>query len=276
MRQKISAIILNYKHLDDTIACVRSLSQTDLGKSVNYYIVDNSPEPSTNNYLKTIFPKISYISSPTNPGFAAGNNLAIKKALRAGSTHILIINPDVTVSRHFFVPLMKHFSNKEVGLVAPIIYHTQKGQKVYGLEGRVDWQYAKPEHRNLKKNLKLTPIVSEFVTFACVLISKEVFQKVGLLDQSYFMYFEDVDYCLTAGNAGFKIILDPSVAVSHRTSSSFAKPTQKLGISFWSHLHFINKWLPWYRRLIPYCYAITIYPYLYLLWTYHSIKYKHG
>jgi len=158
--------------------------------------------------------------------------------------------------------------------VAPVIYHEQKRRKIYGLEGKVKWKYAKPEHRNLFNIKRLRPITSEFVTFACVLISADTFRKVGYLDEGYFMYFEDVDYCLSADKAGKKIILDPSVVVAHNTSSSFKRPTQKLFISFKSHLRFIKKWLTPIKRLVPYLYAFTLYPYLYLLWTYHGIKYK--
>ncbi|KKT30851.1 MAG: glycosyl transferase family protein [Microgenomates group bacterium GW2011_GWC1_44_10] len=243
---------------------------------MDYYIIDNSPLPEVERGFKKNFPNIHYVSSPANPGFAAGNNLAIRQALKAGSTHILIINPDAAVGRNFFRPLLKHFSDKKVGIVAPVIYHEQKRRKIYGLEGKVDWKYAKPEHRNLYSLKKLEPIVSDFVTFACVLISADTFRRVGLLDEGYFMYFEDVDYCLSAGRRGKKIILDPSVVVAHNTSSSFKRPTQKLFISFKSHLRFINKWLPPTKRLIPYLYALSLYPYLYLLWSYHYLKYaKH-
>ncbi len=262
--------------MDDTIKCLKSLKSSDLGSKVDYFVVDNSPEPGTEKYLKSKFPKLNYLRSPGNLGFAGGNNQAIIKGLNENVDYFLIINPDVTVNKHFFKPLLVHLKDKKVGIVAPVIYHSQKGKKVFGLEGKVDWRYAKPSHRNLNRLNDLNPITSEFVTFACVLIRKDVFRKAGLLDRGYFMYFEDVDYCLAAGQAGFKIILDPKVQVAHRTSSSFARPTQKLGISFRSHLHFINKWLPLEKRFIPYTYSLFIYPYLYLLWTYHGLKYKNG
>lgn len=276
MAPKISAIILNYKHHDDTIKCIRALQQTDLGTRVTYYIVDNSPNAVVEKEFKKIFPGVIYISSPTNPGFAAGNNKAIRRFLKTDGEYVLIINPDVTVGHDFFTPLLKHFEDEKVGLVAPAILHTQKGLKMYGLEGKVDWSLAKPEHRNLRKLKKTDPILSEFVTFACVLISRNTFLSAGLLDEGYFMYFEDVDYCLTAGKAGKKIILDPTVLVSHNTSSSFSRPTQKLIISFKSSLRFIAKWLPCSQRLVPYLYTFINYPYLYLLWTYHGLKYKNG
>lgn len=216
------------------------------------------------------------MNSHSNIGFAAGNNKAIREALKNGSDYILIINPDVRVSNRFFTPLLKHFSDSKVGIVAPAIYHTQKDKKIYGLDGKVDWKYAKPEHRNLPSVKNLKPTFSEFVTFACALISKNTFKKAGLLDEGYFMYFEDVDYCLTAIRVGKRIILDPSVVVSHNTSSSFKRPTQKLVISFKSHLRFIKKWLSFPKRIIPYIFTFINYPYLYFLWTYHGIKYKNG
>lgn len=275
MSRKISAVILNYRHPQDTIKCIQALMNSRGSQEVEYFIVDNSPELAVEKRFKKLFPKVNYLASPKNPGFAAGNNLAIRQSLKKGSEYLLIINPDVTVSHDFFVPLMKHFDDPKVGLVAPVITHTQKGQKTYGLEGKVDWRLAKPEHRNLPVLPSLKPVIAEFVTFACVFISTDTFQKAGLLDEGYFMYFEDVDYCLTAGKFGKRIVLDPSVSVAHNTSSSFKRPTQKLYISFCSHLRFIKKWLPLSRRLIPYLYTLTLYPYLYLLWSYHSLKYKH-
>ena len=276
MQEKLSAVILNYKHPEDTISCLRALKKSEDGDRAVYYIVDNSPDPKVEERFKKLFPKIHYIGSPTNPGFAAGNNLAIRQALKAGSSHVLIINPDATVGHSFFRPLLTHFSDKKVGIVAPVIYHEQIRRKIYGLEGKVDWKYAKPEHRNLSDVHELGPIISEFVTFACVLISADTFKQAGLLDEEYFMYFEDVDYCLSAGRVGKKIILDPSVVVFHNTSSSFKRPTQKLLISFKSHLRFITKWLPPTKRLVTYIYAFTLYPYLFLLWTYQGFKYaKH-
>ncbi|HSV95144.1 MAG TPA: glycosyltransferase family 2 protein [Spirochaetia bacterium] len=274
MKTKVAAVILNYKHLDDTLSCLSALKKADQGKDVVYYVVDNSPTKETAKVFKTSYPKVVYISSPTNPGFAGGNNLAIRQILEKNFTHVLIINPDVTVGKRFFTPLLKHFEDNKVAIVAPAISHTQKNIKMFGLEGKVNWDLAKPEHRNIKHLRSKKPINCEFVTFACVLISTDNFRKVGLLDEGYFMYLEDVDYCLTTKKDGYKIILDPSVLISHETSSSFKHPTQKLKISFKSHLRFIHKWLSPLKRIRPLIYIFLLYPYLYFLWTYHEYKYR--
>lgn len=256
MPKCVAAIILNYNHPEDTANCIKNLKRADKNHLVDFFIVDNSPP------------------NP-NRGFAKGINKGIRMALRQKQfKYFLIINPDVNVGQDFF-ELLKNFSDQEVGIVAPAICHQQNNQTMYGLDGFVDWKYAKSTHYNQSFLPKSRSIDSQFVTFACVLISREVIKKVGTLDERYFMYCEDVDYCLTVKNHGFKIILDSSVLVGHNTSSSFAIPTQKLPISFRSQLKFIAKWLPWYRQIVPYLYNFLLYPYLYVLWSYHHAKNKH-
>ena len=274
MHHEISAIILNYKHPKDTISCLRALLKTDAGKEVAYYIVDNSPEEGSERGFKEQFPKINYLSSPTNLGFAAGNNQAIRKILKSGSKYILIINPDVVVEKSFFRPLLSDFAkDKMAGVVAPAIRHQQKGITFFGLWGKVDWKTGKATHVNLRQLPKNKTVKkAEFVTFACVLVKADVFRKVGLLDERYFMYLEDVDFCLQAKKAGFHILLDQNVVVDHQTSSSFKRPTDKLAISFRSQLLFINKWLRFPNNVVPILFAMLLYPYLYVLWTYHFYK----
>jgi len=275
MTPKLTSIILNYRNSSDTLGCLKSLQSADLGKNMNYLIVDNSADGGESAIeIREAAPEIDLIINKENLGFAGGNNIGIKKAIAKGAHYVLIINPDVRVGKNFFKPLLSHFSDTRIGIVAPAIKHSQKNKVVYGLEGKVDWTLAKPEHRNLSQIKENNPVKSQFVTFACVIIATKAFKKAGLLDDGYFMYFEDVDYCLTAHKSGYDIILDPTVLVTHRTSSSFKSPTGKLPISFKSHLRFIFKWLKWPDLIRPLIYAVTLYPYLYLLWSYHSLKYR--
>lgn len=274
METKVAAIILNYKKLDDTLSCLSALKKSDQGGGVKYFVVDNSPTKETERTFKKSHPEVSYVASPKNLGFAGGNNLALKSIVKGDYTHVLIINPDVTVGKNFITPLLKNFEDKRVGIVAPAISHTQKNIKMFGLEGKVNWHLAKPEHRNIQNLKSKKPVNCEFVTFACVLISTATIRKIGLLDEGYFMYLEDVDYCLTAKRWGIRIILDPKVLITHKTSSSFKHPTQKLKISFKSHLRFIKKWLSPINRVRPLIYIFFLYPYLYFLWTYHELRYN--
>ncbi len=274
MNPKIFCLVLNYQHFLDSGKCLTNLLKSDLPTGVEFLIVNNSPDDSSNKYFRRVFPKIKVIRNGGNFGFAKGNNVGIRYAMKQGASHVLIINPDVTVGRRFLKPLLSGLtSDKKAVIVAPAIRHEQKGETFFGLQGKIDWKTGKASHlnvRRLPKNKGAKGI--EFVTFACALIKTEVFGKVGLLDERYFMYLEDVDYCLSARRAGFKILLDQGVVVDHLTSSSFRKPTDKLLISFRSQITFIYKWLKFPKNIFPIGYTLFFYPYLYLLWTYHFYK----
>src|SRR3989344_1551790 len=275
MTSKVAVVVLNYRRHLDTINCVKALLKSDLPKGSEIICVDNSPGTQSATAIKKELPGVRFIKSAKNLGFAGGNNLGIKSALERGASHLLIINPDVSVGKIFFGPLLSVFIKEpRTGLVAPAIRHSQNNHLFYGLEGSIDWRFALARHLNLQKPPKKILRPARFVTFACVLIKAEVFHHVGLLDDGFFMYLEDVDYCLRARRADYSIFLHPVVVVDHATSSSFKRATDKLPISFKSQIRFIGKWLPFPKNIIALIYAFLFYPYLYILWTYHDIKWK--
>lgn len=267
---KVCCLILNYNRRADTLACAHALLASRLPVATELIIIDNG-EKNLGAYFRKELPGATYLKSPGNVGFAAGNNLGIRHALKHNATHILIINPDVTAPHNFLLPLLQTFKDSpRSGLVAPA--HTEE-QGSYGLGGTIDWKWATFEHENLAK-LPKQPRSYNFLTFACVLIKKEVFEKIGLLDERYFMYLEDVDYCVSASRASFDLILNPSVVVVHKTSSSFADPRSKIRLSLRSCLLFIHKWYRFPRNLLPLIHALYFYPYTYFHWTLKRWKAK--
>jgi GT2 family glycosyltransferase len=276
MNLKLYCLVLNYQNHLDTEKCVRSLLNSDLPQNSKILILDNSPTNTSLNFLKKKLPQIELLKNKRNFGFAGGNNPGIRLALAEGATHILIINPDVEVGKTFLRPLLKSLKLKpKIGLIAPTISHFQGRYQRFGLEGHLNWRLAKAFHTNLARPPQQTNLrIGDFVTFACVLIKSEVFENCGLLDERYFMYLEDVDYCLTAQKKGFLSAVDPTVTVNHVTSSSFKCPTDKLKISFISQIKFIHKWLKFPQKMIAYGYTCLFYPYLFFLWKIQSLRHQ--
>lgn len=269
----IFVIILNYKRYGDTKRCLGSIFASDLPKESIVLVVDNSQVGQEQNELKKKFHSITLIPNKKNVGFATGNNIGIQYALKQGATHILIVNPDTVIPKTFFAPLLSTIhSNPNTGIVAPALKHRQKNEIFYGLDGSIDWRTGKPTHVNVISIKDTSTIKAEFVSFACVLIAASVFAKIGLIDEGYFMYLEDVDFCLRARQANFRVYLNPTVVVEHKTSSSFRRPTDKLFYSFPSHLYFITKWMAFPQKIFAILYICLFYPYLYLLWTIHGLK----
>ncbi len=264
MKTKVFALILNYNNPKDTVEAARSLLGSDIPSNSQIVIIDNSDEDQKMHF-STQLKDIAYIKSKGNIGFAAGNNLGIKYALDHGATHILILNPDVRVPKEFYNPLLNTFKvHNSAGIVAPA--HREPGSLTYGLGGSINWANCTFPLQNSTK-LPKNEREYDHLTFACVLIKADIIRLVGLLDERYFMYLEDVDYCVRAKKAGYELWLNPSVYVTHNTSSSFADKRGKIRLSLSSCLKFINKWYHFPNNLIPYLHSLYFYLMTYVLWT---------
>ena len=272
MKTKVFALILNFNNPKDTILAARSLKNSDLPKNAEIVVIDNAPVDQKAVFSKQI-PGAVYIKSKGNIGYAAGNNLGIRYALTQKATHILLLNPDVRVPKVFFSKLFNTFeTNRDAGIVAPA--HHEPGERKYGLGGHVDWATCSFPHDNVSV-LPNHERKYDLLTFACVLVKAEVFKKIGLLDERYFLYLEDVDYCETAKRAGYTLYLNPKVCVTHNTSSSFADKRSKIKYSFLSSLIFIKKWYQLPHNIRPILHSLYFYPYTYLLWTLKLWKNKY-
>lgn len=134
-----------------------------------------------------------------NLGFAGGNNIGIKQALNKKVDYVLLLNNDMVVDKNFLKELIKvGESDEEIGILGPI-------------GGKINWLYTKGIHviRN-----------NDYITGACMLVKLEVIKKIGLMHEDYFLYFEDVDWCIKAHKAGYKCVLVPSSKIWHKVSSS--------------------------------------------------------
>lgn len=269
---KIAIIILNYKDYQATANCIASIKKSDLPPGSIIYVIDNSNDLSGQQLLLNKHPHIKLIKNKHNYGFAKGNNIGIKMAIKDGASHLLILNPDVSIPKVFFNPLTSQLKkNSKVAIIAP--GHLHNNQITLG--GFLNRLTGMAKHQTIKRiRNKSTLTFHDYVSFACVLLKADVVKKIGLLNDQYFMYFEDVEYCLKLRSEGYSIAADPSVLISHQTSSSFSSSLGKLKYLVPSHFRFIINNLHGINKLTALVYQSLHYPYLYLLWTYHHWRYR--
>lgn len=180
-----------------------------------------------------------------NRGFAKGANIGIKKALKQGATKVLLINPDADITKAAILKLCK--SNADI--VSPVLRFERQGETVLDFGGKVNWLLGRTTHN------ENTPGKIDFVSGACMLINSKVFEKIGYFDERFFMYFEDVDFCLRAKSAGLKVAIDPVVVADHQISEhKYSENSIKKGYLLASNKYFMQKWLRWYAKLPSYAY----------------------
>ncbi|MCL4397575.1 glycosyltransferase family 2 protein [Patescibacteria group bacterium] len=175
-----------------------------------------------------------------NIGFAGGVNKGIKVALKRGAERVLLVNPDVKISADL------ERIDADSDIVSPVLRFRRKGKWVYDMGGKVNWVLGRTTHtevgdmgevRGLKKNI-------EYVSGACMVVKKGVFEKIGFFDERFFLYFEDADFCLRAKAAGLKVAVDPNIIVEHNISEHrFTRDQFKIRQNLKSNFLFIRKWV---------------------------------
>lgn len=233
---KVGVVVVNYNNPEDTRETLKSLYGANTPKiKLDIYLVNNGCTDLESSYLKEEFPLITQIDSSKNLGFGGGNNLGIKKALQQGVDYIMLVNNDIKIkSKDFFGEMLK--TKKD--LVAPVIYSYVNKVKKYDFGGVVDKLFGRNTH--LKSQSE-----ADYYSAACLLINAQVFKKNIFFDEDYFLYYEDVDFCLRAKKLGFSCGLAPNALVFHKLSASTNQlGPKKIKYLAQSHLRFCLEHLP--------------------------------
>jgi len=250
MSPKVFIIILNWNGWSDTLECLKSLENNDY-PNYQVVIIDNGSKqkPESPNS------KIKIIYNQENLGFSGGNNVGIKYALDNGADYVLLLNNDTIVDSHFLTKLVKVAeSDKDFGMLGPKIYFADQKDKIWFAGGKLNWLYNQGTMRGCnevdqgqydKPDIQET----EYITGCCVLVKKQVIEKIGLMPEEYFIYYEDTDWSFKARRAGFKCIFVPQSKIWHKGSkSSIEYSLPYIYYHTRNGLIFATRYAPWYIK----------------------------
>ncbi len=241
---KVFIIILNYNGKDFIKECLNSIYQSDY-PNYEAVVVDNGSKDGSFELVKNYFSNAHFIKNEKNRGFAGGNNVAIRFALEKFADYIFLLNNDATVEKNAISKLVDFAQkNKTAGIVSPVVYNQNKS--IWFSGGEIKWLTMKSIH--ISKIISDRPYETEFISGCAMFVAKDVFQEIGLLDDKYFLYYEDDDFCVRARKKGFKCIVVPQAGVTH-----FEKSQENLENKiYWlvlSGLIFFKKHMPVHFRL---------------------------
>src|SRR4030042_666389 len=257
---KISTVVLNYNGLSETLDCLNSLRKIqEKNFTVETIVVDNNSSNGSFEVLSKL-KGIEFISNSQNLGFSGGNNMGIKKAILKNTDAVLILNNDTIVDKLALINLAQALEFGDI--ISPKIYFapgfefhkdrykkSELGKVIWYAGGEIDWQNVIGKHTGVDKVdtgqfSKRKEI--NLATGACMLVRREVFEKIGLFDEKYFLYLEDMDFCVRAKNAGFKIIFEPQAIIWHKNAGSVGGSGSRLQDYFISRnrLLFVFKYAP--------------------------------
>lgn len=235
---KVFVTLVDYNSEKNTLSCLDSLDQLEIKDfELQIVVVDNASKNNFKADKKYQNFKLKIIRSEENLGFAGGQNMGIKYGLENGADYILVLNNDVILDKDLIVELLKAFQEKkDCGIVSPKIYfakghefhknrysESELGKVIWYAGGKMDWKNVLASHRGVDEvdkgqyeKLEQT----DFASGCCMMIKKEVLEKVGLFDEKYFLYYEDNDLSQRAKKAGFKVFYQPKAILWHLNAGS--------------------------------------------------------
>jgi GT2 family glycosyltransferase len=221
---KISIIILSFNNWEETTRkCLNALAVDPDYKKWEVIVVDNDSDANTQQGLdeaKRRYPEVKFIFNSRNVGFAAGNNIGIK---RATGDVIILLNSDAFPPPGMLGRLAEHSARESaLGMVGPVTNAAGNEQCIYTNSGKMEDIISHGLHYSSGGECEALAVYR--MDFFCVAIPRRVIDQVGLLDEEFGRgYYEDLDYSLRVKEAGFKLGIAEDVFVYHRGSASFGK-----------------------------------------------------
>ncbi|MBM4168452.1 MAG: glycosyltransferase family 2 protein [Ignavibacteria bacterium] len=219
----VFVLILNWNGMEDTLECLRSLSAIDYSNA-RVVVIDNASTDGSVLAIRAQFPTVQVIENGSNLQFAGGNNVGIRYAIREGADAILLLNNDTTVDTHFLSELVSAYANdRSVGMVAPKILYYAQPDRIWYAGGVIEWWKGWISHRGIReidRGQYDAPAPVDYITGCCLLVRRSAVETIGVLDERFAMYGEDVDWCLRARRAGFSVRYVPTARVWHKVSVS--------------------------------------------------------
>lgn len=259
----LSVLIVNWNAKEWLRNCLNSVYEdlrTCTGTNAQIYVVDNASSDGSVEMLMGQFPQVNLIDNAQNLGFAAANNQAIKSA---EGQFLLLVNPDTLVHPGTIEKLIAHLRDSpQVGAVGPRILNPdgtiQVSAEPFPNLSRETWrlfhfdrlvhfsQYSKRFFQNQ------TAQAVDVLAGACILIRREVLERIGLLDEQFFVYSEEVDLCMRIRDAGWMIHWLPSATITHYGGRSTQLVADRMFIELYANkVRFFRKH---YGELKTICY----------------------
>lgn len=249
----LSIIIVTWNSLEVTAACLESLREMTRGVRYEVIVIDNGSRDATPSELPRRFPWMRFIANATNTGFTRANNQGIREAR---GRYVLLLNSDTIQTMDAPSEAVRYMdAHPEVGALG-IMHRNNDAERTFQpscypfprpwadtltLLGLVRESAGPADPGSSAFAAALTERDVDWVCGSFLLVRRELFDRVGLLDERYFAYCEDIDWCRTARLAGYVVRFWPGASMIHLGSVSGSRLRDKTGLMFRSQITYLRK-----------------------------------
>ena len=253
----LSVVVVSYNSREYLRRCLRSLLDHTHGIRYEVIVVDNASQDGSAEMVASEFPQVSLIARPTNAGFAAAANQGIRIA--AGEA-VLLLNPDTIVNDNAFAPMLRYLRrNPDIAVLGPRLIDDDGSLQLSCRRFPSYGQVLFSRYSVLTRLFPHNPLTARYLmtdwdhgattdvdwlSGACAMFPRRTLDELGLLDEGYFMYNEDVDLCQRAHRAGYRVVYFPEASVVHHIGrSSSTLPARSVVERHRSMWHYYKKHL---------------------------------
>jgi GT2 family glycosyltransferase len=215
----LAVVVVNW---NDTNASIRALKSVRASEPVVSYLVDNASSDDPSAAVAAACPEVRVERLPTNLGYAAACNHGVRMAIATGADRVLVMNNDATLASDALDRMNEAHGQHPGTVVAPLIVYSDAPDEVWSAGGYLEPPCVRNHHLGLgdARSKFQDPRPVEWATGCALFFSTETYASVGGFDEAFFLYLEDVDWCLRARDKGIATWLVPAAVVMHDVSRS--------------------------------------------------------
>ena len=228
MSDKVGVVIVSYNQKNFLELCFKTLSEQSFTNFCIYF-VDNCSHDGSVEYAKKLCSDLKletrFFEQNENTGYTGGNNYGVREAVRDGCKYCLILNSDTEPDRECIGSLIKCIESEPgIGATGPILLLGNKGARdttiqEFGANAdfrnyKINKNYSSELFESIKKNIP-DYLQVNYITGACLMLKSIVYEQIGLFDERYFAYGEEIDLFKRINEAGFKVVVTKNARVWH-------------------------------------------------------------
>jgi hypothetical protein len=240
----VVSVILNTNRCDDTLQCLNSLKNTTYANH-QIIVLDNGSTDGSIEAIEAAYPEVTVLSLEHNLGYAGNNNVGIEAALSHDADWIFVLNEDVILADESISKLVEAGeSDDHVGIVGPLVYHYDAPELIQSAGGTLDANWF-ARHRGENKHDEGQFVQNEpvdWISGCAIMVRRGVVETVGALDERFFYYWEETEWCTRARSQGWKVVFVPSAKIWHKGVQKDYKPSVNVTY-YWARnwLFFLSK-----------------------------------
>ena len=182
--------------------------------------MDNDSRDGTPAAVRARFPDVTVIETGANLGYAAGNNVGMRYAIQHGFDYALLLNNDTEAAPDFLRALVAAAeADPTIGVAGPTIYYHHAPERIWSAGGTIDWRRGASAMRGLDEidHGQYAQVAEvDFISGCALLCKRAALERAGLLDERFFMYYEETEWCVRVGRAGFRCVHVPQARIWHK------------------------------------------------------------